>query len=315
VTAWDDSGDLGTVLDKLRNDVEDLASAVQFLPDRLGVIDGHIEQLRRTLRTVEGRSAAADDAMRELGAVVKRLDARVEWLERNIRLNDAGAVVVELDEVPPDLVHFAEIAEAGHVARSHLMSAAVRSGLESAVEAHADAVRGQAQQLAVALAASRTLADTDPGDEPHVEAIGEFRRSVAGMAAAGDQARALAREAVEASERLHTDDELRAAHAEVIAQGDRAWARLVQGLRSIVADAVGEGALLPAWFTTVLGPIPPAEDTRAWMDAATQLLAYRVTYGVTDPIVPLGFEPGEQHTGRRRAWHQQLKRQLRELQR
>jgi hypothetical protein len=101
----------------------------------------------------------------------------------------------------------------------------------------------------------------------------------------------------------------------VIAAGERAWEALQAALRVRVADAVGEGALLPAWFTSVLGPIPPAEDTRSWMEAATDLLAYRVTYGVDDPASALGPEPAVEASARRRAWHQQLRRRLRDLQR
>jgi hypothetical protein len=293
VTAWSvGDDDLGSILDKIRNDLDDLAGAVEFLPERLKDIDGHVDAMRRSVRQLEAQAADADSSVRELGALVKRLDARVEWLERNIRLHDPSAVVVELDDVPPDVIQLAEIAERGHVAQSNLLTAAARSGLEAAVEAHADAVRGHAQHLDVALSACRTIADTAIGEEVHVEAIGEFRASVTAMDDARRRSKELAREAVEAAERLGVDEELRRAPAHV-----------------------SEGALLPAWFTTVLGPIPPAEDTRAWMDAATGLLAYRVTYAVTDPIVALGAEPSDRHSQRRRAWHQQLKRMLRDLQR
>jgi hypothetical protein len=51
------------------------------------------------------------------------------------------------------------------------------------------------------------------------------------------------------------------------------------------------------------------------MDVATSLLAYRVTYGVTDPVVALGSPPVEAESARRRAWYQQLRRQFVELQR
>jgi chromosome segregation ATPase len=316
VTTWSaGDDDLGSVLDKLRNDLDDLMNAVAFLPDRLSGIDGQMEQVRRTVRQLEATANEADRSVKELGALVKRLDARVEWLERNIRLHDPSAVVVELDDVPPDLIRMAEVAESGHVAQSLLMSAELRSGLEAKVDAHAAALHAQTQQLEIAIAASRTLADTPMGDDVHVEAIGEFRDAVTAMDAARRRSKELVRDAVEAAEQLGADDEQRAVHTDVITEGEQAWAYLLARLRARIADAVGEGALLPAWFTTVLGPIPPAQDTRAWMDAATGLLAYRVTYGVTDPIVALGADPGEQHSARRRAWHQQLRRVLRDLQR
>lgn len=316
MTAWSvGDDDLGSVLDKLRGDLDDLMTAVQFLPDRFEALDGQVDQVRRSLSQVQAKTVEADASVRELGAMVKRLDARVEWLERNIRLHDPSAVVVELDDVPPDLFELAEVAESGHVAQSRLLSAAARSGLEAKVDAHADAVRATAAHLDVALAASRTIAETPMGDDVHVHAIAEFRAAVAALQDARLRAHELARDAVEAAELLSVDEERRIAQADVVGEGERAWVHLLARLRSRVAEAVGEGALLPAWFTTVLGPIPPAEDTRAWMDAATGLLAYRVTYGVTDPIVALGPDPGEHHSLRRRAWHQQLRRMIRDLQR
>lgn len=307
--------DLGSVLTRLRQELDDLAAAVERLPGRVGELGTQLEQVRRTVGELGARTADADAQVRELAVVVKRLDARVEWLERNIRLHDPAAVVVELDDVGPDLLQLAEVADAGQRARLALMPAATRSRLEADVAAHAETVRTRARQLQAALGASRVLADTPPSDEAHGRAIGEFRFAVGAMAEAAGHAQELARSAVEASEELTADERRRAGQARVIEAGEDAWDELLGRLRERLAEAVGEGALLPTWFTTVLGPIPPAQDTRSWMDAGTALLAYRVTYGVTDPIVGLGPDPVEADGTRRRAWHQGLRRQLRDLQR
>ncbi len=307
-------GDLSYTVVQLRNDVDDLGVAIGNLPDRLNALDGSLDDVRTALRQVQNRSIAVETTSNDLAALVKRLDARVEWLERNIRLQ-ATAAEVELDDVDSAEVHLAQVAEAGHVARSELLPPSGRSALEAAVAAHAEALRTQFHHRDVALEACAVLVETSRDDERHVRAVEEFRAAVAGRDQARQRARELAAPAQEAAAVLDVDAEQQVAVADVLAAGEHAWAALQYRLRTRVADAVGEGALLPAWFTTVLGPIPPAEDTRAWMDVATSLLAYRVTYGVTDPVVALGSPPAEAETARRRAWYQQLRRQFVDLQR
>jgi prefoldin subunit 5 len=307
-------GDLSFTVLRLRNDIDDLGAAIEDLPQRLSSLDDALDDVRAALRQVQSRSMEVETTSQDLAALVKRLDARVEWLERNIRLQ-AHAAEVELDDVDSTDVQLAQVAEAGHVARSELLPPAGRSALEAAVAAHEEAVRAQLHHRGVALAACDVLARTGRDDERHVTAVEEFRAAVAARDLARQRVRELAAPALEAAAVLGEDEEQQVAVADVLAAGEQAWAALQHRLRTRVADAVGEGALLPSWFTTVLGPIPPAQDTRAWMDVATSLLAYRVTYGVSDPIVALGGAPAEAETARRRAWYQQLRRQYRELQR
>jgi hypothetical protein len=194
------------------------------------------------------------------------------------------------------------------------MSAEERSGLQALVAEHATVAREEVTRLEEALSASRTIADTGSAEEAHEAAVTTFRSAAKAWEVARSRIADLAERAEDAQARLAEDDRRRIRQADVIAAGERAWEALQTALRVRVADAVGEGALLPAWFTSVLGPIPPAEDTRSWMDVATDLLAYRVTYGVDDPASALGPEPTVEASARRRAWHQQLRRKLRDLQ-
>src|SRR3954471_12156641 len=83
---------------QLRNDVDDLGVAIGNLPDRLNALDGSMDDVRTALRQVQKRSIAVEATSYDLAALVKRLDARVEWLERNIRLH-AAAAEVALDDV------------------------------------------------------------------------------------------------------------------------------------------------------------------------------------------------------------------------
>jgi len=307
-------GELSYAVVQLRNDVDDLGLAISNLPDRLSTLDSSVDEVRRTLRKVETRSVEVEASAQELAALVKRLGARVEWLERNIRLK-AAAAEAELDDVAATEVELAEVAEAGHLARAELLPPAGRSALEAAVAAHSEAVRAQVHHRDVVLGACEILAETSRDDERHLAAVADFRSAVVGLTDARRRVRDLSASAVEAAEVLSADEDQQVAVADVVAEGENAWAALQHRLRTRVADAVGEGALLPSWFTTVLGPMPPAQDTRAWMDVATSLLAYRVTYGVNDPVLALGRQPSEAETPRRRAWYWQLRRQFSDLQR
>jgi chromosome segregation ATPase len=314
VTEWDAQSSLAFGVRQLRGDLDDLADAINFLPGRLRGLDSQMQQARKETRAVDARTADLETALRDLTAVLKRVDARVEWLERNIRLRES-ATAVELDDVGGELVEVAAEAESGLNARSHLMSAEDRSGLQALVAEHAGVAKEQVSRLEEALAASRTIAEGGPADDARVAAVTTFRTAARAWEAARSRTMDLAERAEDAQQRLVEDDRRRIRQADVIAAGERAWEALQAALRARVADAVGEGALLPAWFTSVLGPIPPAEDTRSWMDVATDLLAFRVTYGVDDPASALGPEPGVDASARRRAWHQQLRRRLRDLQR
>ncbi|MBC2908381.1 hypothetical protein, partial [Streptomyces cupreus] len=69
-------------------------------------------------------------------------------------------------------------------------------------------------------------------------------------------------------------------------------------------------SLLPAWFVTVLRAAPPANGTEQWLETATGVLLYRLTYDVTDQVVALGPQPPESDRYRR-SWYDQLRKDLR----
>ncbi|GAB3269420.1 hypothetical protein [Kineosporia babensis] len=299
---------------QLRDDVEDLGIAIADLPGRFDTLGSSLEEVRKAVRQVERRSEEAEVSVHDLGALVKRLNARVEWLERNIRLQ-ADVPEAELDALERRDLELAQVAEEGHLAKAGLLQPANRSSLEAAVTSHAGAVRQHSHHREVALGASEVLAETHRDDPRHAAAIEEFELAVAGLTETRDRMRSLAAPALEAAELLAADEENQVAVADVIAEGERAWAALQVRLRARVADAVGGGALLPNWFTSVLGPMPAAQDTRAWMDVATSLLAYRTTYSVTDPVIALGLPPVDGENPRRRAWYHQLRRQFDDLDR
>ena len=84
----------------------------------------------------------------------------------------------------------------------------------------------------------------------------------------------------------------------------------MEQLRTRTDDAIRDAQLLPAWFTIVLGAHPPARDTEAWLRTAVDIVAYRMTYHVTDPTVALGREPSHEQP-HRQSWYYTLGDQIR----
>jgi hypothetical protein len=69
------------------------------------------------------------------------------------------------------------------------------------------------------------------------------------------------------------------------------------------ARQVAAEAQRPAWQERALGPLPGSvHGRRAWRQTATQLVAYRDRYGITDPEQALGPEPKRGDLEQRRAW-------------
>jgi hypothetical protein len=72
----------------------------------------------------------------------------------------------------------------------------------------------------------------------------------------------------------------------------------------------GTPRLLPVWFTTSVGYEPPSRGTDSWLDAAAGLLAYRLTYGITDTVNALGPPTQEAADPARARWRADLTREL-----
>ncbi|MEV8312279.1 hypothetical protein AB0P36_34545 [Streptomyces flavidovirens] len=116
--------------------------------------------------------------------------------------------------------------------------------------------------------------------------------------------------AAEVRRALAADAKVRAEKQGVIAAGEKAEQKLTLALRSRLADVISSRALPPVWFVTVLGSVPPAARTQKWVETATGVLLYRLTYGIADPVVALGDKPAGR-PGRRVKWHKQLSQDLR----
>ncbi|MDT0382518.1 CopG family transcriptional regulator [Streptomyces sp. DSM 42041] len=313
--------DLGQRLDRLQRQVK---SEVFDLESKLGEVEQTLEELERLPREVRDLEYEVGEAKQETTRVeselddricdvhgsVERVGRRVAALERHIRQAD-GAHVVDLDHDNGGELHGLAVAmQRGLEAQGGLLTDYERSGLKLA-RSRLERVREERdRQREAALEAASVLASTPAGDPARKMAVAALRASIPKAREAGERIDPLTEEAREAEEQLAQDDEARARRAEVISVGSRAETKLRMRLRSRISDAVGGGQLLPVWFATAFGPMAPARGAEAWLDTATDVLVYRSTYRVTDPVVALGTRPDVRQS-RRAAWHKELSDKLR----
>jgi hypothetical protein len=152
-------------------------------------------------------------------------------------------------------------------------------------------------------------ADRKPSISHHIRC--DFRTSAPKAQEAHGRVGPLRTSAENARQKLEEDAAQHAKNAKVIDAGQRADTKLRLRLGSRLSDAISGADLLPVWFVTAFGPMAPSRNANDWMDAATDVLAYRVTYQITDPVVALGTPPDGHRAPRRTAWHQDLTRELR----
>jgi hypothetical protein len=304
-----------------------VAARVRELSESLDVVAGQvpgiveaINQLDEDVERLIGERAETGTALsrherdlRELTATVKRLSAQVTWIEQHIR-SSGTAQVLDLDHVEEELGALAATADAGHRAVDELLSSFERAALEASVTDHRDAVARNRAAVRSLLDACGRLASTGCGDPGHRQARADYLAARQDRGEAARESELLAVDAGEARHRLAEDGTERARLAPIVTAGERADVELLTRLRTRLAAAVGEGALLPPWLTDPLGPRPPAGESRRWMDVAAGIMAYRITFGIDDPQEPLGDLP-EAVGGHRRRWHAELVRGIRELRR
>lgn len=312
---WAATG-LATVVAQVRelsSSVEAIVATLSHQAESVARLDDDIDRLLTERAETGAALARHDRELRELTAVVKRLGIQVTWIERHIRRSGA-ARAVQLDDVEPELVGLAKTAEAGHRAQDALLTPFARAQLEATVADHHDAVAVHRRGVESLLQACARLVATDRDDPPHRQARADYVAARGALVTAARRREALAAEACSAAERLTADDDERRAREATIEAGRRAELELLTRLRTRLAAAVGDGALLPAWLTQSVGPMPAAGTAERWTDVAAGLLAYRITYRVDDPEEALGELP-DTVTGYRRRWHAELGRGVSEFRR
>ena len=278
-------------IEQLRDDVDQLQRAQE---DFYG--PGERDQLRKEVRELTERLA-------DVESVVTDLERKLDRVQRR-SARVTGMEIVDLDGVGAETRRLAEVAEALPTMRTELLDDFARAEVERAADAAAQWSAHYDAELAAALELSEYLSATPMSAAGRPARVAEFRNvheSVLGMnldrnPVAEDEHRARAALLADDANRERIAPRLRAAHQSARSLRER--------LRASINAAVSEDCLLPKWLEETLG-IPPS-DPAQWIERATEVLAYRVTYRVTDPLDPLGPAGDAAQSPQRELWHRWL---------
>jgi DNA repair exonuclease SbcCD ATPase subunit len=290
----------------LSDDVERLESRYRELDSQVDRLDDRVDELERGQEKLE---EAHERRSAELAAAVRSLAATVGWVERRLRA-EHDLTAVPLDETDETLRQLAERARQGQQSASVLLDPSTRASHQHWID-ELGRLEDQIEQVtAKALDSSKKLAAAAPGTDAYKKAVVGYRQLALSLAAHQKRLPALRSKAAEARKALNLDDKHRQVHGPQVMTGESARAQLQARLRARLDTAVADTALLPAWLVLGLGHQPVGEDVAKWMDTATSLLAYRVTYEVIDPVVALG--PAAHDDPQRESWRRDLERRLKD---
>lgn len=297
-------------LTQLRRDVDAKADAgpVEELRDDLSRHTDHTGLLeRRVDEATEAVDSVERELTRRLDETTARLDRRLRWLDRHVRAS-TGARTADLDG-GADLVVLAARAERGADMEAELLPEPRRRIHQADLTELRRWRVGHGRAVQAVVAASLAVARSEPGTPTRAGAVREFAAARLDL----DDYRRTAEHVADAADRsaavLAADDERREQRAEAIAEGHRSADALRTALRARLAGMIERAELPPVWFDAVLGPGPPAE-AGPWLETAVDLLAHRVTYGITDVAVALGDPPGPDASPRRRDSHHRIAARL-----
>ena len=275
-------GDVVRRLPKVEQQVKKATEQIDALGKRLTALAGQQDEAHRQLRsTVEG-------TRQELGWLRREL----EQLEGLLR-RQHGCVPVDLDDVPADLRPLVDDVRRAEQIRSSLLDDRARGFRQQLLKAYDRSRDELLDTRRQALTAARTLATGTPGGWSFRRAAAAYRRA---------RARLRVQEAALENARAKRDVAERDLSHDAAQQqayrghpGTAAAARLEAHVRQRIDAALAGYELLPTWFTIVLRHRPPVNRTAEWRDAAVELVLYRITYEVTDPVVALGSPPSGGH--------------------
>lgn len=317
------SDDYGYKIRGLDDRADDLQNELESLRTRFGYIDdleSELHSIRREVSSADDKADEVRSSLEELDddvrshiadteRALKKLTARIQLMEANLAAADKMPQA-DFDAFPPSWRTLADLAGRAREARQALLSDRERTTQDSRIRAHTEAVKERDGQYAQVLAAANILATTSYSSRAHQQAGRDFATARSQADHYTRQVNNLAAPARNAQVALTKDSETRARDAELLAEGAQARKKLHWQLRTRISEAIRDRALLPMWFVTVLGPVAPARDTEEWLEAATAVLAYRVTYEITDQVLALGEEP-EGYEPARQRWRREISEDLR----
>jgi hypothetical protein len=255
-----------------------------------------VAALGKQVTTVAEEQAAAhrsfrdelEGARRELA----RLRRELEQLEGLLR-RQHGCVPVDLDGVPADLLPLVEDVRRAEQIRATLLDDRARGFRQQQIRAYERGRSELADTRREALAAARRLATGKDGGLALHRSATAYRKARARLR--GQEADLAKARAIRDEAERELDQDARQQQAFRAHPGAAVADRLAAHVRRQIDAALAGYELLPAWFTIVLRHRPPATRAAEWRDAAVQLVLYRMTYEITDPVVALGPDPSGGH--------------------
>lgn len=207
---------------------------------------------------------------------LNRVSARLRVLES--RLSGAGSGPDEDLDAVDDIAATVAALRAAWDAEQELLADSVRAELRAEV-AEYESLRQERDALVVKLTSTRLPRIERDQLQHRVDNL-EWQLNVREVDAA-NAAERLAADQVAAEEPWR---------AEAVLAGEKARQEILDIARRRLERALAADARLPLWFRVGLGEIANP-DPAPWVEAAVALIAYRLEYGVTDPVSPLGETP------------------------
>jgi polyhydroxyalkanoate synthesis regulator phasin len=270
---------------RLSSDIDTLETKVRDLGEFKDGAESQLEEL------VDGVGTAKRET-ESLTEQVARLSERVNWLEGLVR----HAELVEdadFDSFDAEERRLAAAALTGRAAQGRLLAEGVRAGKRALIAEVEQAERENRAAVTAGAAAAKRMGEAAPGTAEHNMAVSAFKAARKSLDDSGKRWTSKKDLAETYRAELEEDERNRRELASVIGKGQRAGTELATRLRTRIVEAVGRSALPPRWFVSVFGPTAPADklERDRWLTAATEILVYRLTYKVTDPVRALGPEP------------------------
>lgn len=258
---------------------------------------------KERLDAIEPVVAELVTATQVLADELGRVSARLLVLER--RLAGAGSGPDEdLDRVDEEIADVVAALRAAWDAEQELLADSVRVELRNEV-AEFEELKARRANASTRLSGRRITRIERDALEHEVHQLGW--KIGAREAAAANAVRRLE------ADRLAGEESWR---REAVIAGEKAREEIRDAARRRLDRALAADTRLPVWFRVGTGEITNPDPT-PWLRAATGLIAYRLEYGVTDTILPLGEVPstasGSAAWVRRAEVYADLAEQLRSL--
>ena len=269
------------------------------------------EELRSLRSDLDFELSAVRGDINELIRSVRLIAQKVDWLMANA-LIQADAPICDLDgDVDESMRKLAAKVERGERFQDQLLDDPARKELKVAVDRHWEWGRKLDRLQATVTTLSEAIVADD--ESAAVRAADDFPAAWHGLTELEQDGPRLESAARVARERLDADDLARRQHGKDINAVGYAWQELGRQLRALIDAGVAQHALFPGWFRDSLGLAPPPDAPTRWFELATEILAYRITYGIDDEDTPLGDPPVGDASARRRDWYQRLRAGLARL--